>query len=203
MCWALCWCDCRNTSRIGCESKMNNLSYPYNLLFDLLDDASQLAYSARAEDIKRALGVLTNLERLVISSKYQFKMSREQISKGSDITLEKVALLESTAMQKLKRLRNLGKMYNMNATAFKLMRNKELERKGLLASDSNLSTILVEELGLPTRAYNSIKREGIDNLDELAKITVEELMMIRGIGVNTVNLIIEKLLKFGIVLQEN
>lgn len=52
----------------------------------------------------------------------------------------------------------------------------------------------IEELNLSVRTYNCLKRAGINTVDELRVIPIDELEMIRGMGERGLEEIAEKLL---------
>lgn len=53
--------------------------------------------------------------------------------------------------------------------------------------------MLIEELNFSVRTYNCLKRRGIGTVDELAEMSEEDLMRIRGFGVGCLKEIREKL----------
>ena len=52
----------------------------------------------------------------------------------------------------------------------------------------------IEELKLSVRTYNCLKRAGINTVEELQTIPIDELEMIRGMGERCLEEIAEKLL---------
>ena len=61
--------------------------------------------------------------------------------------------------------------------------------------------ILIEELQLPVRAYNCLKRSGINSVDELLKYSQEEIKDIKNFGKKSANEVFQALKnKFNIVL---
>ena len=61
--------------------------------------------------------------------------------------------------------------------------------------------ILIEELQLPVRAYNCLKRSGINSVDELVKYSQEEIKDIKNFGKKSANEVFQALKnKFNIVL---
>jgi DNA-directed RNA polymerase subunit alpha len=61
--------------------------------------------------------------------------------------------------------------------------------------------ILIEELQLPVRAYNCLKRSGINSVDELIKYSQEEIKNIKNFGKKSANQVFQALkTKFNIIL---
>lgn len=64
-----------------------------------------------------------------------------------------------------------------------------------LSSSSKEPSISVEELDLPLRTVNSLKRAGIETLGDLGKLTEEDLLNIRGLGETSITQIAQVLKK--------
>ena len=61
--------------------------------------------------------------------------------------------------------------------------------------------ILIEELQLPVRAYNCLKRSGINSIDELVKYSQEEIKEIKNFGKKSADEVFQALKnKFNIIL---
>lgn len=60
----------------------------------------------------------------------------------------------------------------------------------------------IETLGLSTRAYNGIRRDGINSIRDLCSRTQEDLMRRRSMGRKTVDEIIQKLKEKGLELKK-
>lgn len=60
----------------------------------------------------------------------------------------------------------------------------------------------IDTLGLSTRAYNCIRRAGINSIRALCSKTPKDLMRIRDMGVKTLDEIIQKMDKQGLELKK-
>lgn len=60
----------------------------------------------------------------------------------------------------------------------------------------------IEKLGLTVRAYNALKRAGIDTLEQILELTPSQLLCIRGIGIAAGMEIIRKVCDHGGVMRE-
>lgn len=65
------------------------------------------------------------------------------------------------------------------------------------SSTSDENDILLDDLELSVRAYNSLKRAGINSLSQLLTKSTDEIMGIRNLGKKSCDEIIEKIKKFG------
>ena len=61
----------------------------------------------------------------------------------------------------------------------------------------------IENMDLSVRSYNCLKRAGIDTLQQLAKLSYEDLIQVRNLGRKSVDEIIEKLKEYGYEIQKN
>lgn len=63
-------------------------------------------------------------------------------------------------------------------------------------------TIMLSQLDLSVRSFNSLKRAGYNTLDDVLTLTIKELGEIRNLGKKSEEEILEKLEEFGVTLQE-
>jgi DNA-directed RNA polymerase subunit alpha len=61
----------------------------------------------------------------------------------------------------------------------------------------------IEELDLPVRSYNCLKRAGINTVDELVQRTEDEMMKVRNLGRKSLDEVIAKLAALGLYLKKN
>ena len=59
----------------------------------------------------------------------------------------------------------------------------------------------IDELDLSTRAYNCLKRSGINTVEELTKKTSDDMMKIRNLGRKSLDQVLEKLEELGLHLD--
>jgi Bacterial RNA polymerase, alpha chain C terminal domain len=76
---------------------------------------------------------------------------------------------------------------------------------GSAAADGDQITLAlpIEELHLPLRSYNSLRREGVHTVGDLASRTPQELLAIENIGKASVQEIRQKLAELGLTLGES
>ena len=85
---------------------------------------------------------------------------------------------------------NLGKLMEIQEKARTRKKNKKKEEEK--------KEIDVGDLGLTKRAYNCLIRAGINNLDDLANMTEEQLRKVRNLGNSSFEEIVAKMREFGI-----
>ena len=70
-------------------------------------------------------------------------------------------------------------------------------KKSSVPISESINDIILDDLGFSVRAYNSLKRAGINNLGELMKMTVSEIVSIRNLGKKSCEEVINKMKSFG------
>lgn len=63
----------------------------------------------------------------------------------------------------------------------------------------NTGGMLIEDLGLRVRSYNCLKRAGVNTLNDLAAMTIDDLMKVRNLGKKSVDEVISVLARYGLV----
>ena len=84
--------------------------------------------------------------------------------------------------------------------------DEEKEKKDIEAQIEDLQkqiNIPIEQLDLSARSFNSLRREGINSLQDLLHKSEGELLKIRGMGNMTYNKTITKLKEYGIVFNQD
>lgn len=123
------------------------------------------------------VGRITNLDRLIM----------DIYTNG--ITSPKDALQQAAAI-----LVEQFKIVQGEAELEKLPRQEKKEEKPK-PSHSKKEVIYLEELNLPTRVLNTLKKTGIETVEEMQKKGEEEIRQIKNIGPKTIKLILEKVSK--------
>ena len=59
----------------------------------------------------------------------------------------------------------------------------------------------IEELELSVRAYNCLKRAGIDTVEDLTSKTEEDMIKVRNLGKKSLEEVIQKLHSLGLTLR--
>lgn len=61
--------------------------------------------------------------------------------------------------------------------------------------------ITIEEMDLSVRAFNCLKRAGINTLDDLTQMTEDDMMKVRNLGRRALDEVIAKMKKYGVALK--
>lgn len=129
-----------------------------------------------------------NINDVYISYNQTIESLDLEITTNGSITPEKAL---SEASQKL--MLWFNKLTNEENLKTDLVNEKEVIPKQEI--------ILIEELQLPVRAYNCLKRSGINSVDELIKYSQEEIKDIKNFGKKSANEVFQALKsKFNIIL---
>lgn len=89
-----------------------------------------------------------------------------------------------------------------------LMRNVPMQREDnfevsntALVNSKLIDKIKIEDIDLSVRAFNCLKRAGINTIGDLRAMTEEELRQVRNLGMKCVDSIIKKLLEYNVTLN--
>ena len=68
--------------------------------------------------------------------------------------------------------------------------------------NNRFSEIIIDELNLPSRVINALLREKIETVADLMKVSKSKLVVVKGLGRKSIDLINEELKKLGVSLKE-
>lgn len=91
-----------------------------------------------------------------------------------------------------------NKMENLRAEA-----EEEEETSVSNAKDDNILNTKIEELDLTVRSFNCLKKAGIEEVSQLAKLSLNELLKIKNLGRKSLDEILEKMKELGYDLSQN
>lgn len=91
-----------------------------------------------------------------------------------------------------------NKMENLRTEA-----EEELEGPVSSMKDDLNSNIKIEELDLTVRSFNCLKKAGIEEVGQLAKLSLNELLKIKNLGRKSLDEILEKMKELGYDLSQN
>lgn len=183
------------------------------------------------ETVEKAVSTLSKREQEVVLGIYKENMSKAEIAKSLELTLERVRQIESNALRKLRNPHRLSYLVYGNdfymdqkelhehfAEDYAIFeRNEEInlldkiirERKEFLkrTNPTNYKQMLknmnIVELDLGVRAYNCLTRRGIGTISELCSLTHEELRNIRNMGQKTYEEVLDIMEKHGLHLSDD
>lgn len=214
-------------------NKVKDLEYPLNLIYAIFDDEADgiIENADTISDfngsVEYVLHTLSERERTVLKYRFVDLMTYEEVGKLYNITRERIRQVEAKALRKLRHpsrakylkcgvsgiienirtdyfnkfadLENkLIELINLNTkTASRIVCGAEIRRK------HTPTDLEIEDMDLSVRAYNCLKRTGIDNLQQLAKLSYDDLARIRNLGRKCVGEIIERLKEYGYDIRQN
>lgn len=80
---------------------------------------------------------------------------------------------------------------------------EEEEEVESTAKDDNMLETKIEELDLTVRSFNCLKKAGIEEVGQLAKLTLNDLLKIKNLGRKSLDEILEKMKELGFDLNQN
>ena len=80
---------------------------------------------------------------------------------------------------------------------------EEEEEEESTTKDDNMLETKIEELDLTVRSFNCLKKAGIEEVGQLAKLTLNDLLKIKNLGRKSLDEILEKMKELGFDLNQN
>ena len=83
-----------------------------------------------------------------------------------------------------------------------LEKEQVFKEKEIVNKIASVKPIPIAQLDFSVRSYNCLRRSGLDTLESLSKLTIQQLENIKNLGKKSINEIIEKLAKNNVVLKD-
>ena len=80
---------------------------------------------------------------------------------------------------------------------------EEIENQSSSMKDDINLNIKIEELDLTVRSFNCLKKAGIEEVGQLSKLSMNELLKIKNLGRKSLDEILEKMKELGYDLAQN
>ena len=191
--------------------------WPYNLAEEVSgkskgsEEAEAFVRRTYAPGLLEEIENLGDRQKIVITLRYRSHMTLEDIAKELHVTRERVRQIEARAIRILRRRESLNHwlLVPMERLLEAQKERDELKLKLItsgrteeLKPESNLKSVGIDEMDLSVRAYNCLRRAGIDTLADLQKMTREDLMKVRNMGRKSLEEIVMKAKDFGITIEE-
>lgn len=149
-----------------------------------------------SDNVVEAINTLANNEKEVLELRYGIKdgifRTLKKTGEEMGLTQERIRQIEAKAFRKLRhpvrRLVILGYSWQMASQEAKALREKVLKNREI---DKQLLTdkFSVENIELPLRTTNALKKADIPTINELIKHNSIELSKVRGIGTKSIKVI--------------
>ena len=178
---------------------LNTRKFPYNLIAAVLVKsgvAPQVAASKEAVaqinmlDFLKRVDALPEAEEDALLLCYQFGLTHSGIAARRRIRAEDAVKLLDVALSDLvAKMRSFQTPYDYEITALKdkiaALANENRTLGGLLSVPNKTTApedILIEEMGFSTRTMLSLRRGGVETLQDLSRMSHDEIKDIHGIG---------------------
>ncbi len=140
---------------------------------------------------EQGLNFITNEEKNIIENSENVEELQEEIN-ALNLSEKNKKYLLCKLVQKKEKLKNNFQKDIVNNYLLKI------ENIPVFLENEEILDMNIKDLGLSTRAYNSISRANISFVIELINISREKIMNIRGLGTNSFKEIEDKLNNYGI-----
>lgn len=200
--------------------------YPFNIALDVFEGNKQLVLGVHPKYFLKSIHRLSGDEKLVVFEFYKegktiADIERETQVKDAESTRVKAIELLRGEAEKYKAVpitlasgnRKESKepvideayikakeAYSKVLIELEALITKEIEERGVNLNSEGLIEIVPELFS--TRAYNGLTRNGYKTVNELEKLTVSDIVGIRGLGVGTVREIIRVAESYGITIKD-
>lgn len=204
------------------DLKDNIIEYPENLLKVL--DITEDKYINYYDDIlpnfeENYKNLISERERQVVDLYFKEYLTLEKVGNRLNITRERVRQILNKALRKINARKNL-----LTQSKEKLELISAEERERMIAEIRESMTIEValevlknanykklkkadtpiEDLEFSVRTYNCLIRYGIENVKQLMKLSIEDLMKVRNLGKKSLREIVVKMRNdFGFEFEKN
>ena len=147
----------------------------------ILNDAeSQEVY---IKGVAEVLEKLSEREQMIVWSRYSQNKTLEEVAKELNVTRERIRQIEAKALRKLGHPRNRSCVMAISVKQHQdEIREYAEEMKKNGALPKVIAEIPIEELELSVRAYNCLKRAGINTIVQLQELSEEKLLSVRNLG---------------------
>ena len=155
--------------------------------------------------------LMTERERNVVNQRLRQHLTYEEIASIYDVTRERIRQIFNRALRKAKksivahqaevvRKENEKKLLELKEKQQQAKKVYENTQKEILNKD--IDFIWIEDMDFSVRAYNCLKRRGINSLGELILYSEGDIRKIKHLGLKTLEEIKAKLKEFGLHLKQ-
>jgi len=198
-------CYCQDVTGVSQSEKREDYEmkelfavYPFSLAFHIFENKER-ALGIYIPNLSVVLELLSEKEAGVLQKRFRDKMTLQAIGEVYGVGRERIRQIEAKALRKLRHpvyanmllavpltemkkekeaYRSLNKKYEELLVALESEAAKQIDLKELVQAIS----VPIEDLDLSVRSYNCLRRAGKITLDDIAKMSRQELMRIRNLG---------------------
>ena len=154
--------------------------------------------------------LMTDRERNVVNQRLRQHLTYEEIASKYDVTKERIRQILNRALRQAKKSivayhvevakkENEKKLLELKEKQQQAKQVYENTQKEILSKD--IDVIWIEDIDFSVRAYNCLKRRGINSLGELILYSEDDIRKIKYLGLKTLEEIKAKLEEFGLHLK--
>ena len=209
------------------KSNTSKEEYPQNLLDAIACEWEEQLPDDFSQTLAYVLAGLTEREQAIIEMRFKRGLTYEQAGREFNITRERIRQIETKALRKL---RHPSRLYLIKrgvrrwvADAREEGRLETISEELRQAIDGvlkiadalkidlnaaakiemeNLAGIAIEDLCLSVRSYNVLRRAGYNTLEDVSKLSFDELLQLRNMGRKSAMEILKVLEERGLKLRE-
>lgn len=187
--------------------------YPYNVYLSIGIHSKDIPANAY-ELLEKVLAFpfIPERERNVIHRYFRDRLTLEEAGREMGVKGERARQIIHRGLARLKKFNAeltgtqslISERDNLlKEIAVLRYRLDELKRQCAPAEEvKGPEDIRIENMGFTVRSYNCLKRAGVRTLEDLRKLSVEEIAAIRNMGKNSTGEVICKLKEYGVTLPE-
>lgn len=198
-----------------------NRTFPYNIVPYITGEysneylngesdtpsASAQCFFSPEQMLKAMAQILSEREMEIIRLRFDRRMTLEEVGMELGVTRERVRQLESKALRKLtNHIRELqcvpvSELDTMRKEIAALKRMVDAQQQ-LVDKHEQLMARPITELDLSVRAYNCLKRAGIDTFGDLCSLTDAKVQRLRNLGMKSYREICDAMKEAGLKFAE-
>lgn len=175
--------------------------YPINLLKTIAAEQTHFEFNAdeitedKLDGLAHIIASLSEREQQILQLRYQERKTLRAIGEIVGVTLERIRSQEHRAIYRLASPSRLGYIKYGKVAYEKLIAERKAEKEK--EYNERGFNIPLEELDLPVRAFNNLKKIGCDTVADVVDLTEEKILSVNSLGVKTRTEIAVKLVSLG------
>lgn len=202
-----------NNSNLFKEDELEALGHKPTF-FEAAEAMSAYSRFASRTEMRRAyaelIATLPPQQRAVIGSRHFEGQTYREIGDMMGLTVERIRQIHMSALRKLRhpvKSRRVAPLHPRDAAATTDREEAAAQTKPPRFTDPEIphgqdaKNISIDSVDWAARAYHCLRRGGIETLGQLASLTFDELIKIRGLGWRTAQEIESKLEEYGLSLS--
>ncbi len=178
--------------------------YPQNVMLDInvIPSTKEEQYKKQLEGYKEAFGLLNNREQDILLSYYKDFSTLDKLSKKYNVNSERIRQIKDKALKKLQHP-TVYKMICHGIDSVQKYNEAFWDEPHPVTNNllSKYHPFQLENIKISQRTYNLLKRNGFNDLSEVAACGVKGIHQIRGMGETTYAEIIKILNENGIPFE--